>query len=240
MTELSPESGAALNEIAPRLAAVRMRIKQVCERADRAPSEVTLIGVSKTHRAEAIAAAVRAGLLDIGENRLQEAAPKIDAVHEGALRPRWHFIGHLQRNKARAALDLFDIIHTVDSERLAQMIDEHAATPVQVLLEVNVAGEPSKFGVSPTDVPALVERIRRLTNIDLIGLMTVAPQVRDPEDARPVFRALRELRDGTGLRELSMGMTDDFEVAIEEGSTFVRVGRAIFGARPTGAQPEGE
>jgi hypothetical protein len=218
-------------EIASNLAAVRARIAAAAARAGRAAHDITLVGVTKTHPPEIVEQAYRAGLRDFGENRVQEAEEKIPWLRDRGVDARWHLVGHLQRNKVRAALDLFDILHSVDSERVAQAISERATQPIGVLLEVNVAGEASKFGVAPEAAAELGNRVRRLTNIDLLGLMTVAPRVDDPEDVRPVFRALRELRDAIGLRELSMGMTDDFEVAIEEGSTLVRVGRAIFGAR---------
>lgn len=219
------------DDIAANIAAVRKRIAAACERAGRPPDGVTLIGVSKTHPAEAVAAAYAAGLRDFGENRVQEAAAKIDELRERRVAPVWHLVGHLQRNKAGAAIGRFDILHSVDSERLAEAISERAEAPVRVLIEVNVAGEASKHGVAPEDVSALAGRVARMPKIELLGLMTVAPRADDPEDVRPVFRTLRELRDSLGLRELSMGMTDDFEVAVEEGSTLVRVGRAIFGAR---------
>jgi hypothetical protein len=222
-------------EIAGRLAGVRARIDAACARAGRSPRDITLVGVSKQQPASAIRAAFDAGLRDFGENRVQEAAQKIEELRALGIAPRWHLIGHLQRNKAAAAISLFDILHSVDSERVAEAIDAHADRRVPVLLEVNVAGEPAKFGVAPAELPALAERIGRLPRIELLGLMTVAPQVANPEDVRPVFRRLRELGDTVGLPELSMGMTDDFEVAIEEGSTLVRVGRAIFGARGEGA-----
>lgn len=217
--------------IAGRIAAVRARIGAACDRGGRSPADVTLIAVSKTHAASTIAAAYSAGLRDFGENRVQEALPKIERLRADGVTPRWHLIGHLQTNKVRAAIESFDILHSVDSERLARAISERADRPVSVMIEVNVAGEASKFGVAPEDAPRLAERIRALPDIDLRGLMTVAPQADDPEDVRPVFRVLREMRDAMGLPELSMGMTDDFEVAIEEGSTLVRVGRALFGAR---------
>lgn len=176
-------------------------------------------------------AAWAAGLRDFGENHVQEAAAKVETLRMQALSPRWHLVGHLQRNKAAAAIGLFDILHSVDSERLAEAISAHAEAPIRVLIEVNVAGEPSKFGVAPSDVMKLAERLGRLPRIDVAGLMTVAPRADQPEDVRLVFRTLRQVRDAVGLRELSMGMTDDFEVAVEEGSTLIRVGRAIFGAR---------
>lgn len=217
--------------VAARIIAVRERIARACERGGRDPAGVTLIGVSKTHPPDAIAAAHAAGLADFGENRVQEALPKIDALRDRAVTPCWHLVGHLQTNKAKAAGGAFDILHSVDSERLADAIARHAERHISVLIEVNVAGETSKFGVAPRDAGALAERIARMPMLQLLGLMTVAPRADHPEDVRPVFRALRELRDATGLRELSMGMTDDYEVAVEEGATFVRVGRAIFGPR---------
>ncbi|MDP9236870.1 MAG: YggS family pyridoxal phosphate-dependent enzyme [Chloroflexota bacterium] len=217
--------------MAAHFAAVRARIDAACARAGRSPGDITLVAVTKTHPSHVIAAAFAAGLRDFGENRVQEAAPKVADLRERGLAPAWHLIGHLQRNKAAAAIDLFDILHSVDSIRLAETISAHASRPVRVLLEVNVTGELSKFGISPEETPGLAEHIGGMPNIALTGLMTVAPPVDDPEDARPVFRTVRQLRDAIGLRELSMGMTGDFEVAVEEGSTLVRVGRALFGAR---------
>ena len=217
--------------IAANLRVVRGRIAAACERAGRAPHDVTLVGISKTHDASVVAEAYRAGLRDFGENRIQEAAAKIIQLRAQGVTPRWHLVGHLQRNKARAALDLFDILHSVDSEELGRALDARASRRVKVLVEVNVAAEESKHGVSVSDAPALVRLLQGLPNIDVAGLMTVAPQADDPEEVRGVFRELRKLRDALGLRELSMGMTGDFEIAIEEGSTLVRVGRAIFGTR---------
>ncbi len=214
-----------------RVRAVRARLRAACERAGRDPASVTLVAISKTHDADAIAGAWAEGIADFGENRVQEASRKIPALTSIGVTPVWHLVGHLQTNKARAALGLFDILHSVDSERLARAIDAAATRPVRAMIEVNIAGETAKFGVAPGDAARLAERIANLRNIELVGLMTVAPQADDPEDVRPVFRALRELRDAIGLRDLSMGMTDDFEVAVEEGSTLVRVGRAIFGPR---------
>jgi pyridoxal phosphate enzyme (YggS family) len=219
------------SHIAESIARLRSRITAACDRASRSAGEVTLIAVTKTHPVEAIEAALASGLHDFGENRVQEAVPKIDGLREHWADVTWHLIGNLQRNKVAAAISRFDILHTVDSERLAEAISERAEAPIRVLIEVNVAGEASKHGVAPEDVSALAGRMARMPNIELLGLMTVAPRADDPEDIRPVFRRLREIRDGLGLRELSMGMTDDFEVAIEEGATLVRVGRAIFGAR---------
>jgi pyridoxal phosphate enzyme (YggS family) len=220
-----------MSEIADRLARVRARIVVACERADRDPGDVTLVAVSKTHPAAAICEAYEAGQRHFGENRVQEGAAKIDELRASGIDATWHLLGHLQTNKVKAAIERFDILHGVDSERLAEEISERAELPVKVFLEVNVAGEATKHGISPEAVQTTVDALRVLPNVDLIGLMTVAPMVDDPEDVRPVFRRLRELRDGCGLHGLSMGMTDDFEVAIEEGATVVRVGRAIFGPR---------
>ncbi len=218
--------------IAGRLTEVRARIGAACRRAGRSPSDVTLVGVTKGFPAEAVAEAVSAGLEDCGENRVQEAAAKIATLAAMGIRPRWHLIGHLQTNKVKTALGLFAILHSVDSLRLARELRARATQPVPILLEVNVSQEASKFGFSVGELPNAASAISALPNLDVRGLMTVAPFSHDPETARPFFRQLRELRDATGLRELSMGMTDDFEVAIEEGATMVRVGRAIFGQRP--------
>ncbi len=220
-----------VQRIAANAASVRARIAAACERAGRDPARVTLVAVTKTHDASVVADAFAATLRDFGENRVQEALPKIAALSARGMRPHWHLIGHLQTNKVPAAIEAFDILHGIDSERLAETISQRAARPVTVLLEVNVAGEQAKYGVAPADAPAIAARIGRMPNLRLAGLMTVAPQADDPEDVRPVFRQLRELRDAIGLTELSMGMTDDFEVAVEEGSTMVRIGRALFGPR---------
>jgi hypothetical protein len=225
-------------------------VAAACERAGRSPDEVTIVGVSKTFPAALVVEACRAGLTDIGENRVQEAAAKVPAVEALGSRPRWHLVGHLQTNKVKTALGLFDIIHSVDSLRLAESISRQVASlpvqkagPLPVLLEVNVAGEASKFGLRPEETGPALEQIARLPGLAVQGLMTVAPLVDDPEEVRPVFRELRRLRDDLGLRDLSMGMTDDFEVAIEEGATIVRIGRAIFGPREPAwewARPEEE
>jgi pyridoxal phosphate enzyme (YggS family) len=219
--------------IAENLSRIRERVADACRRAGRSPDEITIVAVTKTFPPEAVAEAYRAGLTDIGENRVQEAASKIPLVEAMGVRPRWHLVGHLQTNKAKTALGLFAIIHSVDSLRLAEAISRRAVATVPVLLEVNVAGESTKFGFAPQEVAEAAASIAALPNLDVRGLMTVAPFTADPEEVRPVFRRLRELRDEIGLPELSMGMTDDFEVAIEEGATILRIGRAIFGARPS-------
>lgn len=230
--EVATTKPIAADTIARNLERVGRRIAAACERARRSPDEVSVIGITKGFPAVFVEEAIRAGLTDIGENRVQEARSKFDELSGRGVRPRWHLVGHLQTNKVRTAVGLFDIIHSVDSLRLAEVIDRQAAAPVQVLMEVNVAGETTKYGFAPDEVRAACAKMASLGKLDLLGLMTVAPLVSDPEDVRPVFRRLRELRDALGLRHLSMGMTDDFEVAVEEGATMVRIGRAIFGPRP--------
>jgi pyridoxal phosphate enzyme (YggS family) len=227
-----------VSDVRERLLRVRERIARAAFRAGRDPASVTLVGAAKTVDAARVREAVDAGLLDIGENWVQEALPKIAAVGPG---PRWHFIGHLQRNKARAAARAFDVIHSLDSARVAQTLDRgarDAGRRLRVLLEVNVAGESSKFGVAPGAVADLLRAMRGLDHLVPVGLMTMAPLAGEPETVRWVFRTLREIRDrlrdgdgGSAFGELSMGMSGDFEVAVEEGSTMVRIGRAIFGER---------
>ena len=214
-----------------RLTIIRSRIGRACERSGREPASVTLIGAAKTMPLASVKTALSAGLDDIGENTVQEAKITKDGLGGGAAAATWHLIGHLQTNKVRDALTLFDVIHSVDSLRLARHISERATMPVRVLLEVNIGGEASKFGFPPEEVAIAVASLASLPHLDLEGLMTVAPATPDYEGARPVFRTLRELAVANGLRELSMGMTDDFEVAIEEGATMVRIGRALFGER---------
>lgn len=217
------------------LATVRSRIAQACARAGRDPASLTLVGVSKTQPAGAIISAWKAGLRDFGENYVQEALAKLPAVRATAGEgPRFHFIGHLQRNKAKSAAASFAILHSVDSERLLDAIEATApASPVAVMFEVNLAAEASKGGVSLTELGTLVAHAQSLGSVHAVGLMTVPPAVPDAEASRPLFRQLRLLGERHGLPALSMGMTGDFEVAIEEGSTHVRVGRAIFGGRPS-------
>ena len=223
--------------LATRLAEVHRRIEAACARSGRAPETVTLVAVSKTHPPDTVAAAITAGVTALGENRAQEFVPKVLAAREAGLRAEWHFIGHLQRNKVREVLPYVDVLHSLDSERLIREIVARApeARPghrrLRCFIEVNVAGEQQKEGVPPEAVGALLEAARGVEVLDVRGLMTVAPHVSNPQDVRPVFVRLRELAAEHGLRELSMGMTDDFEVAIEEGATLVRVGRAIFGDR---------
>ena len=217
--------------IAQRLSEVRARVAAACEREGRNPSEVTIVGVSKTQPAEAVAEAVAAGLIDLGENRAQELLPKAEAAEALGVRPRWHFIGHLQRNKVRDVLPHIAVLHSLDSERLAEEIERRATRPLVCYVEINVATEASKEGVAPSGLSRLLSFARSCENVQVAGLMTVAPQAADPEDVRPVFRTLRALAREHGLAGLSMGMTEDYPVAIEEGATVVRIGRAIFGAR---------
>ncbi len=226
--------------IAANLEAIRRRVDAAAQRAGRTPQSVALMAVSKTHPAEAILEAIAAGQLLFGENRVQEFAAKHAAVSTSGA--TFHLIGHLQSNKAAKAAELFDAIDSVDSLRLAERLNEAAVQfnrTLDALIEVNVGGEDAKSGLAP-DSPELLELLKaqpRLTNLRLRGLMTVPPFTEDPEGARACFRGLRELRDrlrdvsGLALDELSMGMSHDFEVAVEEGSTCVRVGTAIFGAR---------
>jgi pyridoxal phosphate enzyme (YggS family) len=224
-------------DLAQRLAAVRQRMQAAAQRAGRAADSVRLVAVTKGVAAARIREAMALGVLDFGENRIQEALPKIAALGPG---PRWHLVGHLQRNKVRRAVEAFALIHSLDSVLLAEAIArraEAAGRRVEVLLQVNVAGEPRKHGFALEEVSEAVRRMAVMPALALRGLMTIAPLAADAQTARPIFRRLRELRDDLraqwpGLDELSMGMSDDFEVAIEEGATLIRVGRAIFGERP--------
>jgi pyridoxal phosphate enzyme (YggS family) len=229
-----------LGPLASNLASVRDRIAAAERRSGRKAGSVTLIGVVKSQPAELLAAAVALGLEDLGENRVQEAESHQRSVPRSAA--RWHMIGHLQRNKAGRALELFDVFHCIDDLDLARALAERAGRSgrrVKSLLEVNVSGEPTKFGVSPEGAAVLAEQVEALAAIEWVGLMTVGAPVASPELARPGFARLRELRDEIARRlarplpELSMGMSGDYEVAVEEGATMVRVGTALFGARGT-------
>ncbi len=190
------------------------------------------MAVTKGVSPEAIREAVTAGVRDLGENRIQEAESKRPDLtgleHRGVV---WHMIGHLQTNKVKTAMGLFDIIHSVDSLHLAEAISRRASSRRRIFLELNVAAEPSKYGFTFEELPRQHEAIARLPNIDVRGLMTVAPQTQSPQEVRPIFRRLREAAAALGLSELSMGMSDDFELAVEEGATHLRVGRAIFRER---------
>ena len=220
-----------MNHIQPNLTLITDRIYNACRRSGRSIEEVTLVAVTKTVNAEAVRAAYNLGLRHFGENRVQEAAAKIEELSQKKLAVTWHMIGHLQTNKARQAVKLFDIIESVDSVRLATILNEHLQQKMPVLLQVNIVGEGTKSGFQPDEIHAAVEEISKLDKLEVTGLMTIAPLSGNPEEVRPVFRKLRELKDDLKLEQLSMGMTDDFEVAIEEGATIVRIGRAIFGER---------
>ncbi|MFN0085359.1 MAG: YggS family pyridoxal phosphate-dependent enzyme [Blastocatellia bacterium] len=235
---------AELRGVAARLAAIEERIAGACRRAGRDRMEVTLVAVSKTVGPERIREAIEAGVRVLGENRVQEAAEKIPllSLAGSAPRPEWHLIGRLQSNKARRAVELFDAIHSVDSLKLGVRLDSLAGEMgkrLRVLVEVNAAGEESKAGVPPGEVLPLCEQLQRLPHLRLRGLMTVPPYLEDPDALRPYFRRMRGLREearaagivGADFRDLSMGMSNDFEAAIEEGATLVRIGTAIFGAR---------
>lgn len=230
MSRTDRASVSRTEEIRANLARVEERIAAACKRAGRNREDVTLVAVTKTFPAADVDAVIAAGATDVGENKVQESRDKKPLVHAAA---RWHLIGHLQSNKAKDAVRLFDVIQTVDSFALAERIARLAESEgkrQEVLLQVNVGGEEQKSGVASGEARELAESIAALPSLQLTGLMTIPP-VGEAGEMRPYFRALRQLRDTLGLEQLSMGMTDDFEVAIEEGATIVRVGRAIFGAR---------
>ncbi len=218
---------------------VEHNIEKACRRAGRDRSEVTLIAVSKTKPVETLQEAYDLGVRVFGENKVQEMADKYEVLPKDI---QWHLIGHLQRNKVKYIIDKAVLIHSVDSLRLAQTIEKEAEKhnlTAHILIEVNVAREESKFGIFPEELESLVDEIAKLPHIQVDGLMTIAPFVPDPEENRPVFRELRKLSvdisakkvDNVNMSVLSMGMTNDYQVAIEEGATMVRVGTGIFGAR---------
>jgi len=216
-------------DIKTNLENVRHRILQACLRSGRSFQDITIVAVTKTESENAIQTAFELGIRNFGENRVQEAAKKI--LNLACLQPRpvWHMIGHLQSNKIKTALEIFDIIQSVDSLDIAVAVNGRASRRIPVLIQVNISGEESKGGISAADFAQSFGLISRLPNLEVKGLMTIAPLVEDNEKVRPVFRKLKELGDEFGLKQLSMGMTDDFEVAIEEGATMVRIGRALFG-----------
>jgi len=229
-----------MSEVRENILRIRERIAAAAARASRDPAAVRLMGVTKTVGDDRIRQAVEAGIDIIGENYVQEAKRKIELLGKSV---EWHFIGHLQTNKARFAVRLFDMIHSVNRMSLAEELNRRASAAgvvCRVLIEVNLAGEESKSGAPPGEAPGLIRAIAAgMPNLSIRGLMTMAPWYDDPEKARPCFAGLRALRDriaaenipNVTMGELSMGMTDDFEVAVEEGSTIVRIGRAIFGER---------
>jgi PLP dependent protein len=236
MTNTDPAQG-----LAARFAGVKGQIEAAARKSGRSSEEVRLIAISKTHPSSLIKALIELGATDLGENRVQEAEGKIP--HVGRNAARWHLVGHLQANKARRALQLFDVIHSLDSIALAQRLDRLCAEigrqSVPLLIQVDLGHEETKSGLDEQELPELVAAVRDLGRLELIGLMTLPPFFADPEQARPYFRRLRQLRDelattgvfGDNRGELSMGMTHDFAVAIEEGATMVRIGTAIFGER---------
>jgi pyridoxal phosphate enzyme (YggS family) len=238
-----PERAHSRDELSERLEEVRRRIREAALRCGREPQGVKLIAVTKTHPPVLLRRAIEAGVQDLGENRVQEADAKITEVGRDVA--RWHLIGHLQANKARRAVQLFDLIHSIDSVSLARRLDrlcaEEGRDVLPVLIQVDLADEATKSGVSPAELPELIGVVRACARLRLMGLMTLPPFFEDAETVRPFFRRLRELRDihsargefnaENGEGELSMGMSHDFEVAIEEGATMVRVGTAIFGER---------
>jgi len=205
-----------------------LTIKEAALRAGRGFEDICLICVTKEAKSGEMLEAISGGAANLGENRVKEAILKHKAIGD---RVRWHLIGHLQTNKVKDAVKIFDLIHSVDSDKLARAIDKEAekADKIQdVLVEVNISGEESKFGINPDNLHEFLNTVRKLPNIHVTGLMTVTPFTEKPETSRPYFRRLKELADRSGLTELSMGMTQDYEVAVEEGATMVRVGRAIF------------
>jgi len=229
------------NSLRERLMDVRARIERAATKSNRSPEEITLIAVSKTHPSAILREAILAGAFDFGENRVQEAETKIPEV--GRRRARWHLIGHLQSNKARKAVKLFDVVHSLDSvdlaERLNRICEETDRRELPVLVQVDLAGEKTKNGVNESGLNDVIETVKSLSRLRLIGLMTLPPFFEEAEKVRPYFKRLRELRDelkkqnifANARGELSMGMSHDYEIAIEEGATFVRVGTAIFGER---------
>lgn len=235
------EELSTLQTLRERFENVCKRIEVAARRCNRSPDEITLIAISKTHPVETLKAAISLGMTDLGENRVQEAEEKI--VEVGRQGARWHLVGHLQANKARRAVSLFDVVHSLDSvsltERLERLCVEEGREELPVLIQLDLGGEKSKTGIDPRELPQILDATGACERLRLIGLMTLPPYFEDPACARPFFITLRELRDqlkqqgnfGQRPGELSMGMSHDFEIAIEEGATMLRVGTAIFGER---------
>ena len=235
------EKSFVFQTLGERFADVCDRVEKAARRSNRAPDLIKLIAISKTHPTEVLRAGLQAGITDFGENRVQEAEGKIMELGRGAA--RWHLVGHLQTNKAGRAVKLFDYIHSLDSVDLAQRLERlcvsEGRTELLVLVQIDLGGEETKTGVDPRELPELLTALKGCQRLRLIGLMTLPPFFENPDCARPYFKTLRELRDelqtqghfGERVGELSMGMSHDFEIAIEEGATMVRVGTAIFGDR---------
>ncbi len=226
-------------QLTTNIAHVRSTIAEAARRVGRSPDEIILVAVSKTFPTSFVKIAYNLGVTNFGENRVQEALPKIAEFHPQEV--RWHMIGHLQNNKVSKVVDAFDCVQSIDNLHLAQVLNRHAGERgkrLPVLLQVNVSGEESKEGVPIAEAPELARSLVALPHLEVQGLMTMAPLVQDPEEVRPIFRSLRALRDQLRVelpqcswQHLSMGMTDDYSIAIEEGATIVRIGRAIFGQR---------
>ena len=228
-------------DLRTRVDGIRLQMAQAAGRSGRSTDEITLVAISKTYPPEFLRNAIDAGITDLGESRVQEAEPKILEVGRTAV--RWHLVGHLQENKARRAINLFDLIHSLDSVSLAQRLDRLCVSEgreqLRVLVQINLGGEETKTGVAPDELSTLLDSVATCPRLRLDGLMTLPPYFEDPEGGRPYFKRLRELRDqlqtegrfGDRPGALSMGMSNDFEVAIEEGATIIRVGTAIFGQR---------
>jgi PLP dependent protein len=234
------ETSNSESALRKRFEAVVNRVTKRAQQAKRSPSDIRIIAVTKTHPVQTIKDALAVGMSEFGENRVQEAEEKITAIGRDAA--RWHLIGHLQANKARRAVQLFDIIHSLDSISLAQRLDrlcEEEGRSLPVLIQVDLAGEQTKSGVKEAELKELANVVKGCRHLELSGLMTLPPFIEEPEQVRPYFRRLRDLRDeldrqdyfGSNKGELSMGMTHDFEIAIDEGATMIRIGTAIFGAR---------
>lgn len=226
------------SSIRERVEAIRRRIETAALKSGRSPEDIKLMAVTKRVDVERIREAIEAGVSIFGENYVQEAEGKVETLKGEAI--EWHFIGHLQRNKVKKAVRFFEMIHSIDSLRIVEEVNKRAklmGKKMKVLIQVNLSGEESKSGISREGLEGLIRGIQGMENLHLLGLMTLPPYFEDPEAVRPYFRALRTLRDemeervGIGLKDLSMGMSHDFEVAIEEGATIVRIGSAIFGPR---------
>ena len=234
----SPSAAGGVEAVARRLAGVRERMNSAAARAGRDPGEILLVAVSKAHPPEVLQAAIVTGQRHFGENRVQEAIPKLQAFGEKQI--HWHLIGHLQRNKVNAVVGRFELIHSVDSVRLLEALEQRAAAldlTQRILFQINVAGEQSKFGVPPEELPGLLKALSHTPHLKAEGLMTIPPYSEDPQASRPYYQNLRRMLatapavENFQPRHLSMGMSGDFEVAIEEGATIIRVGTAIFGSR---------
>ncbi len=236
-----PPKPDAFQPLRDRFADVLRRIETAARARDRSPEEIRLVAITKTHPVEKLRAALNLGAKDFGENRVQEAEGKIAELGRNVA--RWHLVGHLQTNKARRAVSLFDVIHSLDSAGLAERLDrlcaEEGRQSLDVLVQIDLGGEVTKSGIETAELPALLSTLKQCNRLRLVGLMTLPPYFENPDCSRPFFKTLRELRDelqaqghfGSAKGELSMGMSHDFEVAIEEGATMIRVGTALFGER---------